>query len=220
MATFAFYAIIAAKDGTTLDAPRLFTSLALLILLTQPLFFLLNSVVHFCAIFGCVERIQKFLTTETRSDHRIKAAEGSRSHISKPLQVTRNGSSWHGPSAGIELNEYPGSKAHNDSSTPVLRVEQGSFGWSETEAPNLNDINVKIKRAQLTLLVGPIASGKSTLLKAILGETPSSKGFVYVSESEVAYCDQTPWLTVSHRCVRKVLHRDPLIDIPECIRPP
>ena len=44
------------------------------------------------------------------------------------------------------------------------------------------------------MIVGPIASGKSPLLKALLGETPSSKGFVYVATREIAFCDQSPFL--------------------------
>jgi ABC-type bacteriocin/lantibiotic exporter with double-glycine peptidase domain len=44
------------------------------------------------------------------------------------------------------------------------------------------------------MLVGPVGSGKSSLLKAILGETTSSMGNVSLDASEVAFCDQTPWV--------------------------
>lgn len=44
------------------------------------------------------------------------------------------------------------------------------------------------------MFIGPVASGKTTLLKALLGETPSSKGFVHISTLDFSFCDQTPWL--------------------------
>jgi ABC-type bacteriocin/lantibiotic exporter with double-glycine peptidase domain len=80
--------------------------------------------------------------------------------------------------------------------TDVISVRNGAFGWDKDAEPILRDINLTIERSSLTLLIGPVASGKSTLLKALLGETPSSKGFVYVSTLESAWCEQTPWLIV------------------------
>ncbi|MBE3043326.1 ATP-binding cassette domain-containing protein, partial [Candidatus Bathyarchaeota archaeon] len=48
------------------------------------------------------------------------------------------------------------------------------------------------------MVIGPIASGKSTLCKAILGEVPFSQGEVNVSPAlksgRVGYCEQTPFL--------------------------
>ena len=82
VATFAFYAIIAARNGTAFDPSRVFTSLSLLILFTQPLFAFFQDLITFRTIFGCVDRIEKFLLQETRSDHRImelKMASGSSS---------------------------------------------------------------------------------------------------------------------------------------------
>jgi ABC-type transport system involved in cytochrome bd biosynthesis fused ATPase/permease subunit len=37
-------------------------------------------------------------------------------------------------------------------------------------------------------------SSKSTLLRAFLGETTKTQGTVSISESRIAYCDQTPWI--------------------------
>jgi ATP-binding cassette subfamily C (CFTR/MRP) protein 1 len=44
------------------------------------------------------------------------------------------------------------------------------------------------------MINGRVACGKSTLLKALFGGTPSSEGFVHVSIIEVAFCDKTPGL--------------------------
>jgi ATP-binding cassette, subfamily C (CFTR/MRP), member 1 len=45
------------------------------------------------------------------------------------------------------------------------------------------------------MVVGPISSGKSTLLKGILGETPICNGSVQILSDSIAFCDQIPWMT-------------------------
>ena len=76
----------------------------------------------------------------------------------------------------------------------VISVSRGAFGWKDDEPPVVQNINLAIPRSQLTIIIGPVASGKTTLLKAFLGETPSFKGFVHVSTLDFSFCDQTPWL--------------------------
>ncbi|KAK0636055.1 P-loop containing nucleoside triphosphate hydrolase protein [Bombardia bombarda] len=59
-------------------------------------------------------------------------------------------------------------------------------------------IDLAIPASQLTMIVGPVASGKSTLCKALLGETPTAQGRVLLNASfsrKVGYCDQTPYLS-------------------------
>jgi ABC-type bacteriocin/lantibiotic exporter with double-glycine peptidase domain len=53
----------------------------------------------------------------------------------------------------------------------------------------------------LTVILGPVGCGKSTILKAILGEATIFNGSVWVSTKELAYCDQSPW--VSNGSVRE-----------------
>ncbi|KAM0464545.1 hypothetical protein ACHAPV_002375 [Trichoderma viride] len=48
-----------------------------------------------------------------------------------------------------------------------------------------------------SIVIGPTACGKSTLLKALLGETPIHDGRVLIEPTarRIGYCDQTPFLT-------------------------
>jgi ATP-binding cassette, subfamily C (CFTR/MRP), member 1 len=191
VATFGFYAIIAAKNDTAFDPSRVFTSLSLLILFTQPLFAFFEDLLTFQTLFGCLNRIEKFLLQETRSDHRIVAANATPNLKSADARLIRN-------SLEIELaplrRDASKRGSTSEASSDVVKIEEASFGWDKEKDPILHDISCTLKRGQLTMLIGPVASGKSTLLKAILGETTSSKGFLYVSETESAFCDQTPWL--------------------------
>jgi ABC-type bacteriocin/lantibiotic exporter with double-glycine peptidase domain len=83
---------------------------------------------------------------------------------------------------------------HQTQNADAIIIRNGTFGWGASDDPVLRDISFSVKTSSLTMIIGPVACGKSTLLKALLGETPSSQGFVYVSTTEVAFCDQTPWL--------------------------
>jgi ABC-type bacteriocin/lantibiotic exporter with double-glycine peptidase domain len=44
------------------------------------------------------------------------------------------------------------------------------------------------------MIVGSIGSGKSVLLKAILGEVLCSSGRIEINNRSIAYCSQLPWL--------------------------
>jgi ATP-binding cassette subfamily C (CFTR/MRP) protein 1 len=76
-----------------------------------------------------------------------------------------------------------------------IEIQNGTFGWEADRAPVLQNININIPPAKFTMIVGPVASGKSTLLKAILGEVPDSKGNVFVDSTPISFCDQEPWIT-------------------------
>ena len=71
-------------------------------------------------------------------------------------------------------------------STPT--VVSGSRG-------NLKDVNIEIKKGELVAVIGPVGSGKSNLLSAVLGDMHKrlDAGRVAVS-GEVAYVPQTAWI--------------------------
>jgi ABC-type cobalamin/Fe3+-siderophores transport system ATPase subunit len=53
-------------------------------------------------------------------------------------------------------------------------------------------VDLRIPKGALVCVVGPVGSGKSSLLSALLGEMLRLDGGVSLSGS-VAYCAQTPW---------------------------
>ena len=166
----------------------MFTSLSLLTLLTQPLSQAFQRIPQFIAAISCFRRIQKFLETETKSDHRLLINQSTIIQVEQGMQAD-------GDSIELQtLRSSPKSSNYQTANEDAIIVRSGTFGWSSSDESILSDINFSIKRSSLTMIIGPVACGKSTLLKALLGETPSSEGFVYVSSTEVAFCDQTPWL--------------------------
>ncbi|KXH66664.1 hypothetical protein CSAL01_09388 [Colletotrichum salicis] len=76
-----------------------------------------------------------------------------------------------------------------------IAVKQASFGWAEGKYV-LDEVDVLVPANSLTIIVGPVASGKSTLPKGLLGEIPFHSGNVVfsVNHRRVGYCDQSPFL--------------------------
>lgn len=174
--TFAVYALVqrSQSHGGSLDISKAFTSLSILSLLTSPVFWIIHGMPEVNATAGCFRRIQEYLMQASRQDHRLLT-----SAVASPAPS----------SEGMELQAMK-----FRSNKPSILIENGTFGWSMGSEPILRDINIRFD-SPLTMIIGPVGSGKSTLLKALMGETPSSKGFVYVSSLEAAFCDQTSFIT-------------------------
>ncbi|MCJ8729846.1 hypothetical protein PDJAM_G00111100 [Pangasius djambal] len=66
--------------------------------------------------------------------------------------------------------------------------------WEKSQdVPTLQNISFRVKMGQLLTVVGPVGSGKSSLLNAILGELPQDKGIVKVT-GNLTYASQQPWV--------------------------
>ncbi|KAJ1077378.1 hypothetical protein K5549_015787 [Capra hircus] len=59
--------------------------------------------------------------------------------------------------------------------------------------PTLQDLFLIAKPGELLAVVGPVGAGKSSLLRAVLGELPPSQGQVSV-HGRIAYVPQQPWV--------------------------
>ncbi|KAF4981000.1 hypothetical protein FZEAL_3115 [Fusarium zealandicum] len=184
--TFGAYAIAAKLGGgEPFSAVQAITALSILGVMMDPLSQLLGDIPNSFAAFGCFKRIQEFLMLDERVDSRHVHGEHSgllykpsRDH---PGTLRR----------AIEMNTLE--KVGVDGSQ--ILITDGNFNWGDKAV--LSGINTSFARhdnGSLTIVIGPVGSGKSSLLKAILGETTSSNGRVSLDSSEVAFCDQSPWI--------------------------
>ena len=156
----------------TLDVARIFTALSFLSLLTSPLSQVFQLVPPLLAAFTCLERIQEFLEQSPREDYR--------KYNLRPTSSTSN-------------------DAVKDERTAVLiQVRQGSFGWTK-EKPALRNLDIDIPMSRLTMVVGPVASGKSTFCNVLLGESPFYKGHVTMRQAPnpLGYSAQVAFLSNS-----------------------
>lgn len=74
-----------------------------------------------------------------------------------------------------------------------MAIEDGTFSWPGVDKPVLTDISLSFPEG-LTVICGEVASGKTAVLQALLGELDMSKGQLIRPPEPVGYCAQTPWL--------------------------
>ncbi|KAK0739438.1 hypothetical protein B0T21DRAFT_142373 [Apiosordaria backusii] len=167
--TFAF-------ASRTLDVTTIFTSISYILLLANPLGSLFQHVPSFLAALTCLNRIQAFLEQDPRVDFRE----------SGPLS-NHDGSSE---------KSKPGLDNIEAQSIRELKITNGRFGW-ENGKTALQDIDIRVPNSSLIIVVGPVASGKSTFCKALLGEVPVFGGHLQMVSHlrKIGYCDQTPYLS-------------------------
>ncbi|CAG8778327.1 23794_t:CDS:10, partial [Gigaspora margarita] len=75
-------------------------------------------------------------------------------------------------------------------STPIEYLENSPLLFLKS---HLRKINILIPRGKLIAIVGPVGSGKSSLLSALIGEMKRIKGEV-IFGGNVGYCPQTAWI--------------------------
>ncbi|XP_060624168.2 ATP-binding cassette sub-family C member 2 [Anolis sagrei] len=83
---------------------------------------------------------------------------------------------WHEPSPGC-----------------AVRFSEASFSWEHNSNATIKDVNLEIPCGNLLAVVGPVGSGKSSLVSAMLGEMENIKGHINIQGS-VAYVPQQAWI--------------------------
>lgn len=91
-----------------------------------------------------------------------------------------------------------------DKSPPPANGEDGEaiilkntdIGWEPTsdKPAQLREINLRLPRHKLSMIIGPVGCGKTTLVQTLLGEIPALAGSVQFSGCpSAAYCAQNAW---------------------------
>lgn len=103
----------------------------------------------------------------------------------------------------------------------VLAVTDGSFRVGTTEPMEseanatftLSEINIRVKRGEILAVVGPVASGKSTLLQGILGDVQCSNDtkILLPNESTCSYAAQSPFI-LSTTVRENILFGSPFVE--------
>ena len=96
------------------------------------------------------------------------------------------------------IEDFMAEPDKDEASTPAqqgdsLAVTHATFAWPGTPKPVLRDITLSFSEG-LSVICGEVASGKTALLQALLGELDMLDGKLTVPREPVGYCSQTPWL--------------------------
>lgn len=182
---FLTYGIIAAVGkNQTLLAAQAFASLALVSLVTAPLIKLVFSIPILRQAIGCLERVEQFCLKEELVTEDTRSAISIDSHVGRPHEA-------------IEISVLNVENMNNQ----LLEFENTSLSWSKDSDIVLAGLKFSIPAKKITMVVGPVGSGKSLLLESIIGETTIRQGGITNTVSYAAYCPQTPWLmndTIRH----------------------
>ncbi|CAG9859550.1 unnamed protein product [Phyllotreta striolata] len=100
-------------------------------------------------------------------------------------------------------DEYDPTKTHSfnyanvksiDDMKDIITLKDLTVKWNISHSDDaLKDINVNIADGQLLGIIGPVGSGKSSLLQTILGELVVVKGDMAI-RGQVSYASQEPWV--------------------------
>ncbi|XP_037398581.1 ATP-binding cassette sub-family C member 9 isoform X1 [Pygocentrus nattereri] len=179
LATFVTHAYI---SQSRLSPAEAFASLALFHILVTPLF-LLSTVVRFAVkALVSVQKLGEFLQSEEIGDdswrngdmpvslESCKKHPGARNR-KQPLRYQ------------MDNYEQPLRRQLRPTETEdvAVKVNNGYFTWGSNMS-TLSDINIRIPTGQLTMIVGQVGCGKSSLLLAMLGEMQTHSGKVYWSK--------------------------------------
>jgi len=176
--TFSVYTIISVvREDEGLLGAQAFASISLISLVTMPVMMFCQALPNCMQAAACFGRIEKYLLKEWPASPDLPSPTMTSEHRDAfPLQ-------------------QQSAMLPPDSTATHIKFVNADISWSrDAPEPVLEGLNLEI-RPGLTAIIGPVASGKSTLLASMIGETVLKKGSVTPSSlSGVAFCAQTPWI--------------------------
>ncbi|KAI3390250.1 hypothetical protein diail_10861, partial [Diaporthe ilicicola] len=203
--TFATFAIAAKVQGNSfVTVSQAVTALSILSILMEPLGTVLVVIPQAYAALGCFQRIQDFLASESWDDKRLPECPVETTNLEshdKPDTIQTPSGYNH-----VEMIQRPQSTPREPLPRTIFNsdhviIQNATVGWRGSSHV-IKDMSLRIgQNHHLTVILGPVGCGKSTILKAILGEATIFNGSVWISSKELAYCDQSPW--VSNGSVRE-----------------
>ncbi|ODA81829.1 hypothetical protein RJ55_00334 [Drechmeria coniospora] len=171
-ATFLTYALIAkVQNDDALLAGKAFTSISLISLATDPLIQLCQVIPTCMQGIVCFGNIEEYFLREQMEATPPSYADHARDDV--------------------EMKTHP----PPSSGETLFSLVDAEIAWPQEDAKSiLHSVNLNIVPG-FTSITGPVASGKSTLLATMLGETTLRRGTMSARLAGVAYCSQTSWIT-------------------------
>uniref|UniRef100_H3CME3 ATP-binding cassette, sub-family C (CFTR/MRP), member 8 n=1 Tax=Tetraodon nigroviridis TaxID=99883 RepID=H3CME3_TETNG len=204
------------SDDADLSPAVAFASLSLFHILVTPLFLLSSVVRSTVKALVSVQKLSEFFSSdeigeESSSKPFLSSAFSSLSRHLQPLKVVNRKrpprDDWNNYGSQGDHGDGPSQDVDQD---VCIKISSGYFTWTDGP-PTLSNVDIRIPFGKLTMIVGQVGSGKSSLLLAALGEMQRISGTVTWNSlknlesdgeertvdrqrSAVAYASQKPWL--------------------------
>ncbi|XP_054162187.1 ATP-binding cassette sub-family C member 4-like [Oppia nitens] len=171
--------------GHKLSPKEVFVTMALFNMLRITLTWIFpQSIAQGAELLVTCRRIQNFLELEEQG---VKPLVNNDTNNSKKLVNKINlSSSFSAPNNNFYTNI-------NGNGTSQLIVRNISAKWNQDiKKPSLDNISVNLKQGDLLAVIGPVGSGKSSFLMALLQELKLQSGSISINGT-VSYSCQEPW---------------------------
>ena len=96
-----------------------------------------------------------------------------------------------------EIGNFPKAAAPTSpialSSFKRLEARSASFGYEGRERPALSGVSFNLERGERLLIIGPVGSGKTTLVKLLSGLLPAREGSILVNGIPLSSVSESDW---------------------------
>lgn len=119
-------------------------------------------------------------------------------NLDAAIEVKGASFTWDAPASNkvSDKKSKSSSEATPNKSTTTDDSKADHEGATKMEEPfKITDLSLTIARGSLIGIVGPVGSGKTSILQALIGEMRKTSGSVTFGGS-IAYCAQSAWIQV------------------------
>ncbi|KAI0783557.1 P-loop containing nucleoside triphosphate hydrolase protein [Abortiporus biennis] len=171
-------------SGHSLDPANIFASLTLFNLLRLPLLLLPLSISSIADAKNALSRLYGVFEAETLAESKLQDVE-----MTEAIHVVDADFTWDSPPPEAISQKKKG----QDKKTSIPLIQGSGANDGKQKVFSLKGINLSIPPGQLTAIVGPVGTGKTSLLEALIGEMRRTAGMVRFNGT-VAYCPQSAWI--------------------------
>lgn len=187
-----FYSYV--RMGNELDAATAFTTISLFNILQFPFVFLPMGLSNYSQASVSVQRMLSFFQLEELQEYVDDSPDGE-----MVLGMQNASLSWVKSETAAAANKVNAQEEKKENYSKIPTTTDNKLIPTDTDevanaeegvnrsVHTLTDVSFSIKKGQLVAIVGPVGSGKSSLLSGLLGELNLNSGSVRLAGS-VAYC--------------------------------
>lgn len=150
-----------------------FTSIAIINVVTSPANLLLALLPDTAGVMATFDRIQTYLVSPDREDKR---------------------QNFDHRSSGGQADGHAASTTGGSIDQVAVSIDHVTIRPALAADPVLKNISAALKEGHLVVVSGAVGTGKTTLVKALLGDLVPDSGVIRTAYGSIAYCSQTAWL--------------------------
>ncbi|KAM6504236.1 ABC transporter [Amanita muscaria] len=179
--------------GHQLSPANIFTSLALFNLIMMPLIFLPISLSSIADAANATSRLRDVFEAELLG--KIYEVDNE---LDVALDIQNASWTWDAPLPEPENSKTKPGQGGWDSRPSCSKKKEGEstvdpINSQQDKVFKVQDVSLRIPRGKFVAVVGPVGSGKSSLLQGLIGEMKMTSGKVTFGGS-VSYCPQSAWI--------------------------